>query len=223
MVYILEDDKSILELLTYALKSQDIQVKGFDNPSDFDKAIKEQIPQILILDIMLPNRNGLEILKELKNNPHTKQVMVLILSALHCEIDKVKGLDLGADDYIVKPFGVMEFLARIRVLLRRCENKQQDFCIDELEFSTLEHNVKLYGKEIKLTLKEFELLGFLLKHPNRAFNRDSLLETLWGYGYAGESRTLDMHIKTLRQKLGKWGKKIKTVHGMGYKLKIHNN
>ncbi|RDU61306.1 response regulator transcription factor [Helicobacter sp. MIT 14-3879] len=219
MVYILEDDKYILELLIYALKSQDIQAQGFDNPNDFQVAINNHIPKILILDLMLPHRNGFEILKSLKNNPKTKQVVVLVLSALNNEMDKVKGLDLGADDYITKPFSVMEFLARIRVILRRFETEEENIYIDDLEFSTLEHSVKLQGKEIKLTLKEFDLLGFLLKNPNRAFSRDSLLEILWGYDYTGESRTIDMHIKTLRQKLGKWGDKIKTVHGMGYKLK----
>ena len=222
MVYILEDDNSILELLLYALKSQNIEAMGFDNKPDFDKAMQDNLPNILILDIMLPNSNGFEILKQLKTNAKTKHITILLLSALNNEIEKVKGLDLGADDYITKPFGMMEFLARIRVLLRRNDeqNPIKTLEYDGLEYLALEHEVRLHGKNIKLTLKEFELLGFLLENPNRAFNRDTLLEMLWGYGYEGETRTLDMHIKTLRKKLDKWGKKIQTIHGIGYKLNI---
>lgn len=220
MVYILEDDRSILELLRYALDSQQIKNQGFEDPIDFEAALEKEIPKILILDLMLPGRDGFAILSKLKSEPKTRDIIILVLSALSSEIDKVRALDLGAEDYITKPFGTLEFLARIRVLLRRFEAGSGEFSHEGLEFSTLEHSVRLDGADLKLTLKEFELLGLLLRNSNRALSRDGILEELWGYGYSGESRTLDMHIKTLRQKLGRWGKRIKTLHGMGYKLKI---
>ncbi|WP_299549163.1 response regulator transcription factor [uncultured Helicobacter sp.] len=217
MVFVLEDDPNILELVLYALKSQNIQAQGFLEIKTFKEALKTTLPQILVLDVMLPNASGFEILKDIKTNSSTQELPVLMLTALNNEFDKVKGLDLGADDYITKPFSVMEFLARVRAILRR--NKESDtICYGILELSYTTRNVKVSEKSVALTLKEFELLGFLLKNQNRAFSRDELLEILWGYSYSSESRTIDIHIKTLRKKLGVAGKYIKTIRGVGYKI-----
>lgn len=218
MIYVLEDDNSILELILYALKSQNIESKGFSEPLALQEAIKEEIPQILILDVMLPGISGFEILREIKNSEKTKGIAVLMLSALNSELDKVKGLDCGADDYITKPFGVMEFLARIRALLRRVETKKDEIIFGELEYSSIKHSVTLRGKKVDLTLKEFEILGLLLKNIQRAFSRDEILEILWGDSYNAESRRVDIHIKTLRQKLGDFGEHIKTIRGIGYQF-----
>ncbi|OCR05499.1 DNA-binding response regulator [Helicobacter pullorum] len=218
MIYVLEDDNSILELILYALKSQNIEAKGFSEPLALQEAIKEEIPQILILDVMLPGISGFEILREIKNSEKTKGISVLMLSALNSELDKVKGLDCGADDYITKPFGVMEFLARIRALLRRVEAKKDEIIFGELEYSSIKHSVTLRGKKVDLTLKEFEILGLLLKNIQRAFSRDEILEILWGDSYNAESRRVDIHIKTLRQKLGDFGEHIKTIRGIGYQF-----
>lgn len=218
MIYVLEDDNSILELILYALKSQNIEAKGFSEPLALQEAIKEEIPQILILDVMLPGISGFEILREIKNSEKTKGIAVLMLSALNSELDKVKGLDCGADDYITKPFGVMEFLARIRALLRRVEAKKDEIIFGELEYSSVKHSVTLRGKKVDLTLKEFEILGLLLKNIQRAFSRDEILEILWGDSYNAESRRVDIHIKTLRQKLGDFGEHIKTIRGIGYQF-----
>ncbi|MCI7484587.1 MAG: response regulator transcription factor [Helicobacter sp.] len=217
MVYVLEDEKSILELVVYALNSQNILACGFDEVKAFQDALKNEIPKIAILDVMLPNTSGFEVLKSLKSNPKTKNICVLMLTALSDEYEKVKGLDLGADDYITKPFGIMELLARVRVILRRLDTDTPDFTLNGLEFSNTKHEVRINGEKIKLTLKEFELLGFLLKNPNRAFMREEIMHILWG-NYESYSRTLDIHIKTLRQKLGDYGQIIKTIHGIGYKL-----
>lgn len=218
MIYVLEDDNSILELILYALKSQNIEAKGFSEPLALQESIKEEIPQILILDVMLPGISGFEILREIKNSEKTKGISVLMLSALNSELDKVKGLDCGADDYITKPFGVMEFLARIRALLRRVEAKKDEIIFGELEYSSIKHSVTLRGKKVDLTLKEFEILGLLLKNIQRAFSRDEILEILWGDSYNAESRRVDIHIKTLRQKLGDFGEHIKTIRGIGYQF-----
>ena len=162
--------------------------------------------------------SGFEILKEIKKNKNTKEIAVLMLSALNGELDKVKGLDFGADDYITKPFGIMELLARIRALLRRKEKGKAEIILGDLEYSYSKHSVKLKGKKIVLTLKEFEILGLLLKNVERAFSRDEILEILWGDSFSSESRRVDIHIKTLRQKLGDWGDHIKTIRGLGYQF-----
>ena len=218
MIYVLEDDNSILELVLYALKSQNLKAKGFSEPLALQEALKQEIPQILILDVMLPCMSGFEILKEIKKNKNTKEIAVLMLSALNGELDKVKGLDFGADDYITKPFGIMELLARIRALLRRKENGKDEIILGDLEYSYSKYSVKLKGKKIVLTLKEFEILGLLLKNVERAFSRDEILEILWGDSFSSESRRVDIHIKTLRQKLGDWGDHIKTIRGLGYQF-----
>ena len=218
VVYVLEDDDSILELVLYALKSQNIESSGFGNAKAFFEACKIQSPSLVVLDVMLPGTSGFEVLKQLKSSPKTRHIPVLLLTALSSEYDKVKGLDLGADDYLTKPFGVMELLARIRAMLRRIERNEEDICFEGLEFSFTKHQVVLEGKKLDLTLKEFELLGFLLKNKERSFSREEILEVVWGQHYTTQTRTLDVHIKTLRQKLGEWSKRIKTIRGVGYKL-----
>lgn len=218
MIYVLEDDESILELILYALKSQNINALGFHNPKEFDEALQSKIPQIVVLDLMLPNKSGFEILKQLKNNPKTKDIAVLILSALNSEMDKVKGLELGADDYMAKPFGVMELIARVKTIRRRIKAEMQKLELNGLEMDLNSYTLKIHDKAINLTLKEFELLKLFLENAQRVFNRNDILELVWGYAYTGGSRTLDIHINTLRTKLGAWGNHIKTIRGIGYKL-----
>lgn len=217
MVYVLEDDESILELILYALKSQNIKALGFKHPDEFSKALLNNKPQIVVLDLMLPSKSGFEITKELKNNPATKSISILILSALNSEMDKVKGLELGADDYIAKPFGVMEFIARIKTIQRRLKPQSQKLEFEGLSMDLIAHSLKINGNFIELTLKEFELLKLLLQNCERVFKRDDILELVWGYAYTS-SRTLDIHINTLRSKLGAFGKHIKTIRAVGYKF-----
>lgn len=222
MIYVLEDDSSILELVLYALSSQKMEAQGFDNATDFDEAMSQKLPSLIVLDIMLPNENGLSILKRLKEKSKTRNIPIIILSALGSEYDKIKGLDFGADDYLSKPFSALELLARIRALLRRCDSLDfGDLVLGELTLSPKRHMITLQGKEVKLTLKEFELLAFLMKNPDRTFSREELLEIVWGYEYSSETRTIDMHINTLRNKLESFGARIETVRGVGYKLNAH--
>ena len=219
MVYVLEDDNSILELVLYALASQNIEAKGFDNALDFNNHLAQKPPSLIVLDLMLPNENGLSILKRLREKSKTRNIPVIILSALGSEYDKIKGLDLGADDYLSKPFSALELLARIRALLRRCSGDDfGDLVLDSLSLSPKRHTITIDNQEIKTTLKEFELLACLLKNPDRTFSREELLDLVWGYEPSGETRTVDMHINTLRNKLGSFGKKIETIRGVGYKL-----
>lgn len=219
MVYVLEDDNSILELVLYALASQNIEAKGFDNALDFNASLTQELPTLIVLDLMLPNENGLSILKRLREKSKTRNIPVIILSALGSEYDKIKGLDLGADDYLSKPFSALELLARIRALLRRYSGDDfGDLVLDSLSLSPKRHTITIDNQEIKTTLKEFELLACLLKNPDRTFSREELLDIVWGYELSGETRTVDMHINTLRNKLGSFGKKIETIRGVGYKL-----
>lgn len=219
MVYVLEDDSSILELVLYALASQNIEAKGFDNTLDFNASLTQELPTLIVLDLMLPNENGLSILKRLREKSKTRNIPVIILSALGSEYDKIKGLDLGADDYLSKPFSALELLARIRALLRRYSGDDfGDLVLDSLSLSPKRHTITIDNQEIKTTLKEFELLACLLKNPDRTFSREELLDIVWGYELSGETRTVDMHINTLRNKLGIFGKKIETIRGVGYKL-----
>lgn len=218
MIYVLEDDESILELILYALKSQNWQSLGFHSFDKFQLSLQEKLPKLIVLDIMLPHKSGFEILKELKASPKTKDIPILLLSALSGEMDKVKGLELGADDYISKPFGVMEFIARIKTMLRRVKSHSQRLEFNNLIMDLTSHTLKINGEIITLTLKEFELLHLLLENIERVFERNDILELIWGYAYTGGSRTLDIHINTLRTKLGKFGTHIKTVRGIGYKF-----
>ena len=220
MIYIVEDDANIRELVSYALSTSGMETEGFDMPSAFWNAINVQLPDLIILDIMLPEEDGLSILRRLKENNKTKNIPVIMLTAKGTEIDKVKGFDYGADDYIAKPFGVMELVARVKPRLRNVkkENTCREYKIGKLFVSPSKHIVKVDGATVSLTLKEFEILCMLLKNMDIVLTRDQLLNDIWGYSFDGESRTVDVHIRTLRQKLGEAGDVIETVRGIGYKI-----
>lgn len=221
MVYLVEDDESIRELVVYTLNSQGMEAEGFACPSDFWKALDKKMPDLILLDIMLPEEDGLEILGRLRKRGDTKQLPIAMLTAKGSEYDTVKGLDSGADDYIPKPFRMMELVSRVKALLRRSgrtEETDTEYTLDGLYVSQKKHLVKVDNKEIILTLKEFEILLLLLSNPGIVFTRAQLLDKIWGYQFDGESRTVDVHIRTLRQKLGDAGHYIETVRGMGYKI-----
>ena len=219
-VYIVEDDESIREIVIYALNSAGFEAFGFETGEEFLKALESGSPSLVLLDIMLPEVDGLTILKRLRNMPKVKKLPVIMLTAKNSEYDKVKGLDLGADDYISKPFGVMELIARINAVLRRSgvtgESKRLE--VSGLSLDIERREVRVNGEPVRLTFKEYELLHFLMLNVGIVLSRERLLESVWGYDFEGESRTVDMHIKTLRQKLGTAGKLIKTVRNVGYKL-----
>lgn len=219
MIYLLEDDESIRKFVTYALKQSGIEAEGFALPSEFHKAIEQSLPELVLLDIMLPEEDGLSVLHKLRSNPKTCDIPVIMLTAKSSEYDKVLGLDSGADDYIAKPFGTMELLSRIKALLRRTHKSSEEYTLGSLYMNINKHIVSVDGEEISLTLKEFEILSLMLKNRGTVFSRDVLLEKIWGYNYDGENRTVDVHIKTLRTKLGKSGDIIETVRGFGYKIR----
>ena len=221
MIYLVEDDESIRELVVYTLNSQGMEAEGFEVPSAFWKAVDKRVPDLVLLDIMLPEEDGLEILKKLRKRSDTRQLPIAMLTAKGSEYDTVKGLDSGADDYIPKPFRKMELVSRVKALLRRAghtEEVEQDYVLGCLTVSRQKHQVKVDGEEIILTLKEFEMLLLLISNPEIVFTRAQLLDKIWGYQFDGESRTVDVHIRTLRQKLGKAGQFVETVRGMGYKI-----
>ena len=220
MIYILEDDNSIRELVVYSLKNSGMDAMGFERPSDLWKQMEMEKPSLLLLDIMLPEEDGLAILQRLRSRPETHRLPIIMLTAKSSEYDKVKGLDAGADDYVVKPFGIMELISRIRALLRRVKEDKEENCysVQSLEVYPDKHQVKAGGETVELTLKEFELLNLLISHPEMVFTREQIQDKIWGYAFDGESRTVDVHIRTLRQKLGDCGKLIKTVRGVGYRL-----
>lgn len=220
MIYLVEDDENIRELVIYTLNSQGLEAEGFSRPSQFWKAMEDTTPSLVLLDIMLPEEDGLSILKKLRSSQETGKLPVIMLTAKGSEYDTVMGLDSGADDYIPKPFRMMELISRVRALLRRTEGqeKPQEYILGELTVSPSRHVVRVNGKEVTLTLKEFELLCLLLSKQETVFSRSQLLDRIWGYEFDGESRTIDVHVRTLRQKLGSAGKYIKTVRGIGYKI-----
>lgn len=222
MIYLVEDDANIRELVVYTLNSTGFEATGFGTPSEFWKAMEENIPQLVLLDIMLPEESGLSILEKIRRNPQTKKLPVIMLTAKGSEMDKVRGFELGADDYIPKPFGMMELVARVKALLRRTSAEQgsapDEYTIDNLYVSPRKHKVKVDGETVNLTRKEFDMLCLLLENRDIVLTRDQLLNRIWGYSFDGESRTVDVHIRTLRQKLGSAGKVIKTVRGIGYKI-----
>lgn len=221
MIYVLEDDASIRKLVVYTLQSQGMEAKGFERPSLFWQAVEEQVPQLVLLDIMLPEQDGLQILSRLRAMPATRQVQVIMLTAKGTEYDKVLGLDQGADDYVAKPFGMMELMARVRTALRRTrleEPKEKTYTLGTLFVDPGRHIVRDGDREVSLTLKEFQVLCLLLERAGTVFTRDQLLNTIWGYEFDGASRTVDVHIRTLRQKLGSSGDCIETVRGVGYKI-----
>ncbi len=220
MIYIVEDDSTIRELIVYTLISQGLNAKGFELPSQFRASLENETPDLIILDIMLPEESGLSILEKLRKSSSTKDIPVMMLTAKSSEYDKVKGLDGGADDYMTKPFGMMEFLSRIRALLRRVdkEDHAKVYSIENLSVCPAKHIVKVDGREVKLTLKEYELLYLLVENQGIVFNRDQLLSKIWGYDFDGENRTVDVHVRNLRQKMGSAGNLVQTVRGVGYKL-----
>lgn len=220
MIYFVEDDDSIRELVLYTLNNAGYAARGFARPSLFWEAVKEEKPRLILLDIMLPEEDGLQILKKLRVASQTKKIPIMMLTAKGTEYDKVIGLDYGADDYLPKPFGMMELIARVKALLRRAEivDGEKDYTIGSLHVVPAKHKVKIDGEEITLTLKEFELLTLFVENQGIVFTRDQLLTKIWGYAFDGESRTVDVHIRSLRQKLGNSGKLIETVRGIGYKL-----
>ena len=222
MIYLLEDDASIQNFVLYTLKNTGFEAEGFERPSDFWKRMEEEIPDLLLLDIMLPEEDGMEILKKLRDNRKTKNLPIIMLTAKGTEYDKVLGLDSGADDYVAKPFSMMELMSRIKALLRRSEIKEEKkdtYQVEPLYVNISKHIVKVNDEEVNsLTYKEFELLSMLLQHQETVLSRDQILQSIWGYDFDGESRTVDVHVRTLRQKLGDAGKLIETVRGFGYKI-----
>lgn len=217
-IYVVEDDVNIREIERYALKNSGYEVEEFESGADFFKRIKERIPALILLDIMLPDEDGLEILSKLRADKNTAEIPVIMVTAKTSEMDKVKGLDTGADDYITKPFGVMELISRVKALLRRTSGNQEDAHVQygDIVIDNDKHAITVKGKNCELTYKEFELLKYLVINKGIVLSRDKIMNQVWGFDYEGESRTVDMHIKTLRQKLGDAGSCIKTVRNVGY-------
>lgn len=220
MIYIVEDDKNIQEIESFALKNSGYEVRGFEYAKDFYAALDEQIPDLVLLDIMLPDEDGLQILKKLRLNHKTVLVPVIMVTAKTTELDKVKGLDLGADDYLSKPFGVMELISRVKALLRRTQSAAEEtkICHGEIRMDNDKHAVFVGNEPCELTFKEYELLKYLMINAGIVLSRDKIMDQVWGFEYEGESRTVDMHIKTLRQKLGAAGSCIKTIRNVGYMI-----
>lgn len=220
MIYLLEDDESIRNFVSYALNNSGYETKGFERPSQFWAAMEEEVPSLLLLDIMLPEEDGLEILRHLREKPKTKNMPVIMLTAKSTEYDKVVGLDSGADDYISKPFGMMELMSRIKALLRRTgsEADSSEYIVGDLYVCPEKHIVRAKGREITLTFKEYELLCLMISNRGTVFTRDQILQKIWGFEFDGENRTVDVHIRTLRTKLGECGEYIETVRGIGYKV-----
>ena len=219
MIYLVEDDTGIRELVIYTLKNTGFDIQGFSCGEEFWTAMQKKLPRLILLDIMLPGEDGLEMLKKLRDSHITRKLPIIMLTAKGTEHDKVMGLDLGADDYLPKPFGMMEMVARVKSLLRRAElnNETAEFMIGGLSVDIPRHIVMVEGAEIILTLKEFDLLVYLLKNTGIVLTRDKILEEVWGYDFDGETRTVDVHVRTLRQKLGSCGYLLQTVRGLGYK------
>lgn len=220
MIYVLEDDNSIREFVVYTLCHMNLDTKGFDKPSAFWSAVEEEIPELVLLDIMLPEEDGLSVLKKIREKEEWKDIPIIMLTAKNSEYDKVLGLDTGADDYVAKPFGMMELVARIKALLRRTDKggEEKVYSVGKLKLYPTRHQVKVDGEEVVLTLKEYELLLMLIENKGMVYNRDQILNKIWGYKFDGESRTVDVHIRTLRQKLGEGGSYIETVRGVGYRI-----
>lgn len=218
LIYIVEDDQNIREIEDIALRNSGYQVEVFESAGDFMEALEKQMPDLLILDIMLPDADGLKVVEKLRTKTATRELPVIMVTARTTEIDKVKGLDMGADDYVTKPFGIMELISRVKALLRRTGKNQPDkvITIGEVCLDEEKHKVIVGGKNCELTYKEYELLKLLMMNAGIVTSREDILEKVWGTDFEGESRTLDMHIKTLRQKLQESGSMIKTVRNVGY-------
>lgn len=219
-IFIVEDDLNIRELVIYALKNSGFDAQGFPDAAPFYKELEKALPDLIILDIMLEEEDGFAILQTLKSRAETKPIPVIMLTAKTGEMDKVKGLDLGADDYITKPFGVLEMISRVKACLRRVDEETETvmLAVGEIQMDPKKRLVEVSGKPIQLTYKEFELLAYFLANPGIVLSRDQLMNKVWSYDYSGETRTVDVHIRTLRQKLGRARSQIVTVRNVGYKL-----
>ena len=218
LIYAVEDDKNILEIEMFALKNSGYQVDGFETAHDFYKKLEKQIPDLVLLDVMLPDEDGLEIVGTLRKRPDTRKMPIIMVTAKSSEIEKVKGLDAGADDYLTKPFGVMELIARVKAILRRTVEKDKFLSVGDVFLDDEKRMVYVHGEPCTLTYKEYELLKLLLYHSGVVVSREIILDRVWGIDFEGESRTLDMHIRTLRQKLGEAGAMIRTVRNVGYMI-----
>ena len=220
MIYLLEDESGIRNFVLYALNNSGFEAEGFETPSAFYKAMEERLPDLLLLDIMLPEEDGVTILKKLRSESKTRKMPIILLTAKSTEFDKVTGLDSGADDYITKPFGTMELISRIKALLRRTYDTDtaETLTAGGITAVPSRHEVSCNGERVALTLKEYELLITLLRDRGEVFSREQLLRRIWGYDFTGESRTVDVHIRTLRSKLGDCGDVIETVRGVGYRI-----
>ena len=220
MIWCVEVDASISDIELYALQSTGYEAKGFEDGTSFLKELKNQKPELVVLDVMLPGIDGIALLQKMKEDPETRDIPVVMATAKGAEYDKIQGLDLGADYYLTKPFGVMEFVSCVKAVLRRCQPRQVEHLLKTggLIVNIDEHTVTIDGERITLTYKEFELLRLFLSHPGMAFTRDQLFNEVWGMDYCGDTRTVDMHIRTLRQKLKDYGELIETVRNVGYRL-----
>ena len=221
MIYCVEDERNIRELIVYTLESSGLPAKGMESGAELFEALAERQASLILLDVMLPGEDGLAILNRLKSSEVTKDIPVIMVTAKSAEYDKVRGLDCGADDYITKPFGMMEFIARVRAVLRRTGREDKDNAtlqVGDLQILVQQHQVFSAGQKVTLTMKEFELLKFLMENQGIVLSRDRLLGHVWGYDFDGETRTVDVHIRTLRQKLGPCGEYIETVRGVGYRI-----
>ena len=221
LIYILEDDEQILEMMTYALQSSDYEVAGFQSAFALYQQLSQRLPSLILLDLMLPDEDGLTVLKKLRSDPVYQDLRIIIVSAKSSELDKVRGLDLGADDYLTKPFGIMELISRVKAQLRRVPGSSSLsplLSCGSLSLNPATREVFCGQESITLTYKEFELLELLMQHPGQVLSRNIIMDRVWGYDFEGTSRTLDMHIRTLRQKLGTQGKMVQTIRNVGYKL-----
>ena len=222
MIWCVEDDSGIRDIELYALQSTGFEARGFEDGLSCWEALKTDRPDLILLDVMLPGMDGVELLRKLKTSSQLAEIPVIMATAKGTEYDKIQSLDLGADDYLVKPFGMMEMISRVKAVLRRCRPRQQEHLLKagELTVNVDERTVFAGGERVVLTYKEFELLRLFLSHPGIAFTRDQIFADIWGMDYVGETRTVDMHIRTLRQKLGDYGALIETVRGVGYRLEV---
>ena len=219
MIYCVEDEKAILDLMVYTLKASGFEARGFESDAGFWSAMKDKKPELVILDVMLPGEDGLSILKRLRESPVTADIPVIMATAKDSEFDKVIGLDSGADDYLAKPFGMLEMVSRIKAVLRRTSPKQPSILVcGDISLDESKHTVTVFDRPVLLTLKEYELLKLFMENPGRVFTRDILLAGVWGQDFIGETRTVDVHIGTLRTKLAEAGDLIHTVRGVGYKM-----
>lgn len=225
MIWCVEDDASIRDIEVYALSSTGFEAKGFEDGTSFWDALQEAQPDLVVLDVMLPGVNGVELLKRMKASEIFQDIPVIMATAKGTEYDKIQSLDIGADDYIVKPFGIMEMVSRVKAVLRRCKRTQATnvLSVDGLVLNADEHTVTVNGERVALTYKEYELLHLFMNQPGIAFSREQLLAQVWNSEYFGETRTVDMHIRTLRQKLGSYGHLIETVRNVGYRMEAKHD